>query len=292
MTDRMGQRLRLTPRLSRKAILTAIAFCILISSRLFAQTSDSGRPSQAGDHALLPGQGFEVVAIKSAENGPKTPRFLTLQGTNRFVVRDYNLKLLIAAAYDMNPGTISGGPAWIESDHFDILALTPGQTKPDHNAQMAMLRKLLQDRFHLTFHREEKEFSIYTLEVAKDGPKLKPTTLSPDAPASVGPGMVYPQKIVMPASNATMNDFASLLQRAVLDRPVVDKTGLTGRYDFSLEWAPDERQFGGELPAAPDDAPSLPFFEAVRQQLGLQLEARKGPISAIVVDQVEHPSPN
>lgn len=104
--------------------------------------------------------------------------------------------------------------------------------------------------------------------------------------------MVYPQKIVMPARNATMSDFASLLQRAVLDRPVVDMTGLTGRYDLSLEWAPDETQFGGELPAASADAPSPPLFTAVQQQLGLKLEARKGPVSAIVIDKAEHPTPN
>lgn len=287
MTGSLGQRLTLRG----KALLTIAALGSVALPIVFGQVAN--HPSvQVQDGTPSSKQSFEVATIKPVENGPKTPRFIKLEGRNRFVVRDYNLKLLIAAAYNMNPKTISGGPDWIESDYYDIQALAPGQTSPNRDAQMAMLRQLLEDRFKLTFHREPKEFSIYALEVTRDGSKLKPSDLGPADPSSVGPGMVYPQKIVMPARNATMGDFAALLQRAVLDRPVVDMTGLTGRYDFSLEWAPDETQFGGELPAASEDAPSPPLFQAVQQQLGLKLDARKGPVAAIVIDRVEHPTPN
>ncbi|HEX4029106.1 MAG TPA: TIGR03435 family protein [Terracidiphilus sp.] len=241
------------------------------------------------------GPGFEVATIKPVESDAKKGRYIVMQGVNRFVEKDYTLKLLIAAAYDLNPEAISGGPAWMESDHYDILALTPGDTRPNHEQQMAMLRSLLANRFGLAFHREPKVFSIYALEVAKGGAKvgsgLKPST----APASDPPKListVYPQKIVMPARNATMADFVSLLQRAVLDRPVVDRTGLTGRYDFDLTWAPDETQFGGEVPVAPADAQNPPFFTAIKQQLGLTLEATRGPIEALVVDRAEQPSAN
>ena len=96
----------------------------------------------------------------------------------------------------------------------------------------------------------------------------------------------------MPARNATMGDLASVMQRAILDRPVVDKTGLSGRYDFDLEWAPDESQFGGEVPPASDDAPSPPLFSAIQQELGLTLVATRGPVLALVVDSAERPSPN
>jgi bla regulator protein BlaR1 len=288
MTSRMGQRLTL----SRKLLLATTAFASIAVPIVFGQVAHSRLIQEAGEAQPLPRPDFEVATIKPVENGPETPRFIKFEGTNRFVVKDYNLKLLIAAAYNMNPKTISGGPAWVESDHYDILALTPGQVRPSRDEQMAMLRKLLEDRFKLTFHHEQKEFSIYALQIAKDGPKLTATTLSTSDPSSVGPGMVYPQKIVMPARNATMNDFASLLQRAILDRPVVDMTGLTGRYDFSLEWAPDDTQFGGELPAASADAQSPPLFEAMQQQLGLKLDPRKGPVYAIVIDQADHPTPN
>ena len=111
-----------------------------------------------------------------------------------------------------------------------------------------------------------------------------------DQPALIS--TVYPQRILMPARNASMVDFVSVLQRAILDRPVVDKTGLMGRFDFNLEWAPDESQFGGDVGAAPTDTPVPPFFTAIQQQLGLKLEATRGPIETIVVDHAEPPSAN
>src|ERR1700733_2233190 len=234
---------------------------------------------------------FDVATIKPVDPDAKAGRYIIMQGTNRFVEKAYTLKLLIAAAYDLNPRTISGGPGWIESDHYDIVAVTPGEVRPSHDEQMSMLRTLLADRFKLTFHREEKVFSIYELTVAKSGPKLKASTALPDDPPALI-STVYPQRIVMPARNATMSDLARLMQRAILDRPVVDKTGLTGRYDFDLEWAPDETQFGGEVPVAPADAPSLPLFSAIQQQLGLRLEATRGPVAALVVDKAERPTAN
>jgi uncharacterized protein (TIGR03435 family) len=235
---------------------------------------------------------FDVATVKPVDSGPQSGRYITMQGTNRFVEKDYTLKLLIAAAYDLNPRTISGGPAWIGADHYDILAVTPGDIRPDHDEQMTMLRSLLADRFKLSFHREPKVFSIYQLELAKNGPKLKETTARPDDPVVVGPGVVYPQRVVLPGRNATMGNFVSLLQRAILDRPVVDKTGLSGRYDFDLEWAPDETQFGGDLPPATAAATSPPLFEAIQQELGLKLEATKGPVDALVVDSAERPAAN
>jgi uncharacterized protein (TIGR03435 family) len=233
---------------------------------------------------------FEVATIKPADPGEHSGRYIKLEGTNRFVEKAYTLKLLIAAAYDLSPKTISGGPAWIESEHYDILAVTPGEVRPNHDEQMSMLRNLLVDRFKLTFHRKEKEFSLYQLEVAKSGPKLKPSASRPDDPVVVGPAVVYPERVVLPGRNATMSNLVSLLQRAILDRPVVDKTGLSGRYDFDLEWEPDETQFGGDLPPASDKAASPPLFVAIQQELGLKLEATRGPVDELIVDNAERPA--
>jgi uncharacterized protein (TIGR03435 family) len=238
-----------------------------------------------------PGPSFEVATIKPVESNPKSGRYIVMQGANRFVEKDYTLKLLIAAVYNLNPKAVTGGPSWIESDHYDILAITPGEKQPNHDQQMAMLRTLLSDRFKLNFHREPKIFPIYVLEIAKGGSKLKPSTAAPtDQPYLIS--TVYPGKILMPAKNASMADFVSVLQRAILDRPVVDKTGLAGRYDFNLEWAPDESQFGGEVAPAASDAPEPGFFTAIQQELGLRLEATRGPVEAIVIDRAEHPSAN
>src|SRR5271156_3786197 len=150
---------------------------------------------------------FEVATVKPVDSEAKSGRFITMQGTNRFVEKDYTLKLLIAAAYDLNPRTISGGPAWLSFDHYDILAVTPGEVRPNHDEQMSMLRSLLAERFKLAFHREQKVFSIYELEVAKNGQKHKGSAARPDEPAIVGPGVVYPQRVVLPGRNATMGDF-------------------------------------------------------------------------------------
>jgi uncharacterized protein (TIGR03435 family) len=259
----------------------AVATLVISVCVMFAQTT---APHPRFD-------AFEVATIKPVDPDAKAGRYIVMQGAHRFVEKAYTLKLLIAAAYDLNPRTISGGPGWIESDHYDIVAVTPGEVRPTHDEQMSMLRNLLTDRFKLTFHREQKVFSIYELEVAKNGPKLKASSAPPDDPPALI-STVYPQRIVMPARNATMSDLARLMQRAILDRPVVDKTGLSGRYDFDLEWAPDETQFGGEVPPASAEAQAAPLFTAIQQQIGLRLEATRGPIDALVVDKAERPSAN
>jgi uncharacterized protein (TIGR03435 family) len=233
---------------------------------------------------------FEVATVKQVESDGLRGRYIIMQGADRFLVRDYTLKALIAAAYDLTPAAVLGGPAWIDSDHFDIVAVTPGHILPTHDEQMSMLRSLLADRFQLTFHREPKEFSIYAMEVDKSGPKLRPSTASPDQPSQMI-GQILPQRILMPGRNVTMKEFAALLQRAILDRPVVDKTGLTGHYDFDLEWAPEDLQ-SGDVKAAPADSPSPPFFTAIQEQLGLRLVATRGPVEALVVDKAERPSPD
>jgi len=126
--------------------------------------------------------------------------------------------------------------------------------------------------------------------VAKGGTKLTPAAKPDDPPEIVG--VVYPGKIEVPAKSVTMDDFVAMLQRATLDRPTVNKTALTGKYDFKLAFAPDETVYGGEIPKAPDDAPSPPLFTAIQEQLGLKLEAKRGMVSAMVVDKAERPSAN
>ena len=233
---------------------------------------------------------FEVATIKPAD-GEEQGRYIKIEGTNRFVAVAYPVKLLVAAAYDLNPKTISGGPGWMGDDKWNIEARSPGAVRPTHDEQMRMLRALLVERFGLKFHREPKEFSIFAITVSKGGAKLQATAHANDPPA-MGPAVVYPQKVVLPGRNATVSEMASLLQRAILDRPVVDQTGLTGRYDFDLEWAPDQSEFGGDAPKVAADATALPLFQAVEKQLGLKLEATRGTVSALVVDAVQRPSGN
>lgn len=158
-----------------------------------------------------------------------------------------------------------------------------------------MLQKLLADRFQLAFHRDEKEMGVYALTVAKGGSKLKESTLSPDVSPQGPPPLIFvvlPQLIRLPARYATMDEFASVLRRAALDLPVLNRTGLAGRYDFDLEFTPDEFLFGGALGKGTDNLIRPGLFAAVQQQLGLRLEATKGEVQALIIDHVERPSAN
>jgi uncharacterized protein (TIGR03435 family) len=237
---------------------------------------------------------FEVASIKPATESPA--RFIRMQGAQRFEAKNHSVKTLLAAAYNLNPHAISGGPAWIDSERYDILAKTPGDVRPNLNEQMAMLRALLAARFNLTFHRELRELSIYALTVAKGGPKLNESTASPDASPEGPPPLIFvvtPELIRLPGRNATIAELASVMQRAALDHPVVDRTGLSARYDFDLEFTPDETQFGGVFAKKSIDDTGKPGLSAaLQQQLGLRMDATKGKVETLVIDRVDHPSGN
>jgi len=235
---------------------------------------------------------FEVATIKPSDN--TLGRFIRMQSANRLQAHNHAVRTLIAAAYDMSPQAILGGPAWIDSEHWEILAKTPGDVRPNLPEQMAMLRQLLAARFKLAFHREPKQLSIYALSVAKGGPKLKESTASPDATPQGPPPLMFvlsPTLVRLPARYATMAEFASVLQRSPFERPVVDRTGLAGRFDFDLEFAPDESLWGGILPR-PENSDKPDLFKAIQEQLGLKLEAARGQVEALVIDHVELPSEN
>jgi uncharacterized protein (TIGR03435 family) len=171
-----------------------------------------------------------------------------------------------------------GGPAWSESDKYDITAEPDGEGQPSIQQWKTMIQKLLAGRFQLTFHREQKELSVYAIVVGKNGPKL---TKSEGDPNGL-PGLMFRGLGVLPARNARIVDFAGVMQAAVLDGPVVDHTGLHGRYDFTLTWTPDPSQFSGlgvRVPPTPTDDSTAPpdLFTAMVQQLGLKLEAAKPP---------------
>jgi uncharacterized protein (TIGR03435 family) len=259
-----------------------IVACLLVTA-----AGAVGQVPENGAAARPKFEAFEVATVKPIGDHPQAGRFFKMDGPHRWTATNFTLTNLIAMAYDLNPRTISGGPGWMESEKFNIEAIAPGEVRPTRLEQMQMLRALLVERFGLKFHRQEKEFSIYELTVAKGGSKLKPAANPDDPPEIVG--IVYPGKIEVPAKSVTMDDFVAMLQRATLDRPTVNKTGLTGKYDFNLVWAQDETQYGGEVPKAPEDASSPPLFTAVQEQLGLKLEATRGMVSAMVVDSVVKP---
>jgi len=262
-----------------------VALSIGFVGSLPAQQAQSRTPFDA----------FEVATIRPTPVDAARGRYIRMESAHQLIAKNHTLKTLIEAAYNLSPQTISGGPAWVDEDHYDILAKAPGEVRPNLDEQMAMLRTLLSDRFSLAFHRERKEFPIYILTIAKGGVRMRESTVSADATPEGPPALVFviaPPLARMPGRDATVGELASVLQRAALDRPVVDKTELTGRYDFDLEFMPDETQFGGMVGSGSPDSGKPDLFAAIQRQLGLKLEATKGPVDALVIDKAERPSEN
>ena len=180
----------------------------------------------------------------------------------------------------------------MDTEKYDVTGQPQAQGIPNLFQLRAMVRQLLTDRFKLAFHRDMKELAVYAIVVGNRGPTLTKNDTNPNGL----PNLIFKGLGVLPAMNATMADLAGVMQSAVLDRPVVDKTGLPGRYDFTLTWTPDESQFSGlgvRVPPPSGDANAPPgLFTAFQEQLGLKLDSTKAPVDVLVVDRVEKPSDN
>jgi uncharacterized protein (TIGR03435 family) len=151
-----------------------------------------------------------------------------------------------------------------------------------------MMRKLLAERFKLNLHRDTRELSVYVLSKAAGGQKL--TTSAADPKQS--PSLLFQAPGKLKVSNGSIQNFTNLMQSVVLDRPVLDRTAIKGRFDFTLSWTPDDSQFPGlgvaiSHPTGGEAAPPLPT--AIEQQIGLKLEATRAPIEALVIDHLEKP---
>lgn len=230
---------------------------------------------------------FEVATIKPStiEPGPRWFRFIDAR---RWTAFNQTLKQCIAQAYKLPPALISGGPAWVDSERYEIVAIEPGATRPSAEQNMLRFQNLLADRFKLRFHRERKQVAVYNLTSGKSVPKMTESTLTPEK----GNLMISPSPRggpLLPARAATMERFASVLQD-LLDRPVIDKTGLTKRYDFDLEFSPEGTLLAPPgVSATPIDSPDI--FTAI-QRIGLKLEAAKGKVEVIAIDYAEKPGDN
>lgn len=235
---------------------------------------------------------FEVATIKPNDTGATSMQQLTLQGRN-FQTRASSLQDLIAFSYQVQPKQIVGAPDWISKDRYDVAGVPDVEGAPNPEQVRIMIRKLLTDRFQLKFHREKRDMSAFVLTAAKGGEKLTPTQMNGPLP---GIGMrPATGGLTLSVFNGTLGDFTGFLQTMVLDRPVVDRTDLKGKYDFSFTFLPDDTQFNGHSPAGKladgvDPAPSL--TEALQQQLGLKMSAERTPVDVIAIDHVEKPSAN
>ena len=272
--------------------------------------------------AQSPQNTFEVASIKPSDPDTRGIMFRNSPGIVHIV--GATISFLIEQAYDVRDFQISGGPRWINSDRYDVMARiesTPPPADPSGvpDQQKAMeqqrerLRALLEERCHLKIHRETKELQAYLLTPAKGGHKLKQAAPveagqadkdrgGPRGPSlRVGRGQIIAQSVSL--------DFLVQMLARQLGRPVIDKTGLTGAYDFTLEWTPESgpglgpgfASSGASVPGkepsrldspAPDEPNGPSIFSAIQEQLGLKLESRKAPTDIIVIESVEKPSEN
>lgn len=237
--------------------------------------------------------GIEVATIKPS----RAEERLTLATNPNGIVNSTATSVadLIKFAYGVHPRQIVGGPSWVQAERFDVTIKPDIPGMPSVNQTGSLRRKLLAERFQLAFHREKQELAAYTISVAKDGPKIaKEINDKTPIPAFGG----TPQG-GFGVRNATIADFAGILQAIFLEQPVVDQTGFGDqRYSFVLKWTPDRapRQTGGAEVTSPprvveDDAPP-DLFTAVQQQLGLRMQSGKALVDVLVIDKVERPSAN
>jgi uncharacterized protein (TIGR03435 family) len=232
---------------------------------------------------------FEVATIKPS--APDRPgKLFTVKG-RQVITINTTTNDLITFAYGLHARQIVGGASWMESDKYDVTGQPEGDGLPAVSQLREMIQKLLADRFQFAFHREMRELPAYAIVVGSAGPKLTKNENNPNGL----PGLFFKGLGAMVNQNATMADFAGVMQGSVLDRPVVDRTGLPGRYDFTLNWTPDESQFGGmgvRVPPPPPDAQAPSLFTAMQEQLGLRLDSTRAQVEVFVIDRIERPSEN
>jgi uncharacterized protein (TIGR03435 family) len=233
---------------------------------------------------------FEVTVVKPTKPDVQGKGFRV--AGREFSTINTSVNDMITFAYGLHARQITGGPSWMDTEKYDVTGKPEGEGQPNGNQWKIMVQKMLADRFQLTFHHDKKELSVYAIVVGKNGPKLTKSAGDPNGL----PRLMFGRLGYLPALNASMSEFAGVMQAAVLDRPVVDQTGLTGKFDFELKWTPDETQFGAmgvKVPPAPDDPNAPPdLFTAMQDQLGLKLQATKTPADVIVIDRVAKPSEN
>jgi uncharacterized protein (TIGR03435 family) len=214
---------------------------------------------------------FEVATIKPQPAQPvghSHSRTSADTSTGRLNYTTVTLRDIVGRAYQVPLAQISG-PAWIDVDRFDIAATFPEKTASDQIP--LMLRSLLADRFGFKMHRETKEEPVYALETAKSGSKMESAVSSTGTSSNSNGGNIHF------TANTTMLQFTEFLSQRV-DRQVQDRTGLTGPFQIKLDWSPEENQ------GTPGKEVGPSIFTALQEQLGLKLNATKGPVETLVID--------
>jgi len=292
-----------------RRLLYALAIPLALGASVAAQAPDPQTPVS-----------FEVASVKPNKSGDNSTSVGPQPG-GRFVASNAPLALLLTLAYQLQPFQIQGAPGWTRADRFDIVAKLEGdppgpaffgstQTDP----RMLALRTLLADRFKLAVHWETQDLPIYALVLARPdgklGPDIHPSVVDCAAVAAARNAAAKERRTTTPTTgdgfvcglrnNAgrmqfggnPISFFANGLANQVA-RVVIDRTGLTGNWDFELTFTPERiRQAPPGAPPSDIDLNGPSLFTAIQEQLGLKLESTKGPVRVLVIDHIEQPTPD
>jgi uncharacterized protein (TIGR03435 family) len=288
-----------------------LAVAILLAFVLTIEPPSFGKVLAQSGATSAPEFRYEVVSIKpnvssNPGNWQNAPDGFT--GTN------VPLQFVVLRAFGIENFQLIGAPVWVTAERFDIDAkmdtavadaLQKLSSEEQRTARQRMLQAVLAERFQLTFHRESKVFQVYSLVIGKNGSKLHEAKSGdtyangikyPNGGGGAGATMMRmgPTSHTFTAQAVAISSLVNQIRLESPERPILDKTGLTGKYDFTLTYAPENTS--APVPGASPNIPAEPagptLFVALEEQLGLKLEAGKAPVEIIVIDRVERPSGN
>jgi uncharacterized protein (TIGR03435 family) len=285
--------------------LTTLGALLLFASSflLHGQSSAAARTQTAAPQ--LPA--FDVASIKPYSSSSNEMRIGMGDTDDGIRITGAPMHVIIREAFGVTNDRLLGEPGWVSTSRYDIHAKVAPEDAPklkllSEDQRRAMLVPVLEDRCALKFHHESRDLTVYTLVAAKGGPKLQPSKLAnpgvqQEPPRKASAGISIGDKgLTMSGHGASIESIARFIS-FYLGSTVVDKTGLTGTYDYTLSFAPDESMRAGFLPPAnggvpPPEAQGPSIFSALQDQLGLKLEAKKEPVDVVVIDHIEQPSAN
>ncbi len=271
----------------KKQLLSCGAWIAVLTLCTFASVGQQS-PSMK-TMALDADPSFEAATIKPNGSGVGTLLGIKMAGRS-FTTLNASLVDLIGFAYGVQGRQVYEAPKWATEDRYDLSGVADVDGIPNVLQQRTMVRKLLADRFKLTFHNDKRELPAFVFTESKRGAKLVPTQAQGTLPITgVQPAA---DGWILNLQNASMPVLTNFLQLAVLDRPVVDHTGLAGRFDFKIDFTPDSTQFHGLMPQRQLENPAPGLFEALDQQYGLKLSSEKAMVDVVIVDHAEKPSAN
>jgi uncharacterized protein (TIGR03435 family) len=278
-----------TARLASKPALVGLASLLLALAPgrcvcpLAAAQNAQGRPEAIQRMATDADPSFEVATVKLSDPDERGTSLHT-EG-RRLDIKNQTIHNLLAFAYGVHSKQIVDEPGWLATDRYDIDGIIDTEGQPNLRQLQGIIKKLLADRFQLKMHRESRELAVYALTVAKDGPRIAKSKGDPNVLGDEN-DQNHNGVVTQSITNMSMTDF-TLIMQYFTDRPIVDQTDLTGKWDFKWTWTSDDSR----LPAdAVNPPPGL--FTAIQEQLGLKLEAKKAPADVYVIDHVERPGAN